>query len=130
MDPVRANRTDSARELNLLGLRGDLVRPQIADDALAAGIAPRPAQTVVEHRKRIAGGQVAEGFGFLRRTGSQSRSPGHPPIKRLGVMGSDNAVGQIAVGEVAAIGVIPRVGRVRRSGKREALSADGRRPRR
>jgi len=104
-----------------------VVGPDIADAAVAAGIAPRPADTVIEQSKGFARRERADGLGIRIRRRAKFGRGRDRAVERLGIMGGDHAAGQSDVGEVRAIGVERWVGRVRRAGKREFLSG-GRRP--
>ena len=108
----------------------DRLASHVSDAAILAGIAPRPAEAVVEHRERVAGLELGKGLGLVARSRAKDFGAGHRALERLGVVGSDDPVGECDVGKVAPVGVAGRVGQVRRAGEREALSADGRRQRR
>ena len=110
--------------------RADGVPGDIADAALLAGVAPGPAEAVVEHRERLAGLELERALRprpTARREASVARD--HRPIERLGIMRGDHPVGERDVGEVVAIGVEGGVGRIRRPGsaKPSALVGEGRR---
>ena len=108
--------------------RPDAVRPNITYPALFAGVAPGPAETVVEHRERVAGLELEQGNAILGGGSTQCFGADQNALERLGIMRGDDLVGERAVGEIAPVSVEFGVGRVRRAGEREALSAGGRRP--
>jgi len=95
------------RELARYRFRGD-----VADEALSTGIAPGPAEAVVEHCEGVSGLEVGQSIGVFRWTALQRRIRTDHTVERLGIMGGDDLAGERPVGEVLAIGVESRIGRV------------------
>ena len=100
----------------------------VADAAVLTGIAPRPAQAFVEQVEHFSGRELADGFGIVAWRPAQHRVLDDRPSQRFGIMRRDDASGERDVGEILAIGVELRIGFFRRSGEREFVSADARRP--
>src|SRR5213595_1922178 len=100
----------------------------VADSAVLTGIAPRPAEAVIEHVEPLAGRKLADRLRLRRGAASKRAREGNLALDRLGVMGSDHPAGESDIGEILAIGVELRIGLFRRSGEREFVSADARRP--
>jgi len=92
--------------------RSDIFRAHVADAALFTGIAPSPAETVVEHRERVAGLELEQRLGIVRWGREEVRGLRHHPLKRLGVVRCDDLVDERAIGEVGPVSVIGRVRRV------------------
>ena len=99
----------------------------VADETLPPGIAPGPAETVVEHLEPVAGRQLSDCVGILGRPRSKGCAGGDRPLDRLGIMRCDHAPRERDVGEILAIGVMGWVGPFRRAGEREFVSVDARR---
>jgi hypothetical protein len=76
----------------------------------------------------LARRDLADYVGVLCGRAAQDRRLGELAVDGLGVMRRDYAAGERDVGEVLAVGVEAGVRRVRRAGKREFVSAGGRRP--
>src|SRR5690348_14268141 len=83
----------------------ECVAPNIADAPVLAGIAPGPAETVVEHREMLARGELLDDLGILLRCDAKSGRPSYDAVDRIGIMGSDDPADQGDVGQVFAIGV-------------------------
>jgi hypothetical protein len=103
------------------------VAPDIADAPLRAGIAPAPAEAVVEHRESFSRLQQPDHGGVVRWGAPQRRWSADDAIERNREMGGNDPAGERDVGEVPAVGVEVGVRRVGGSGKGELLSAGGRR---
>ena len=79
-------------------LRPERFGPQIADATLCACVSPSPAEAIVEHRERVAGLELEQGFRLVGGARAKTRRPGDDPLERLGIMGSDDGMGQRDVG--------------------------------
>jgi hypothetical protein len=88
----------------------------MADAALLAGIAPRPAEALIEQLERIAVAQFADDFGIFVRSGAKLRTADNRSPDRLGIMRGDHAADERHVGEILAIGIEPRVRPLGRAG--------------
>ena len=108
-------------------LEAERLAPDVADAAFGAGIAPCPAEAVVEQVERLAGIDIAQGFGVVSRQCAEDRRIRDRPRQRLGIMRCDDAAGEGYVSEILAIGVSQRVRQARRAGKSE-FSAGARKP--
>ena len=100
----------------------------VADPPVLAGVAPGPAETIVEHFEPFSGLEFANDLGFERRRYPELGCATDLALDRLGVMRSDDLPGERKVGKVLAVSVVSGVGVVRRAGEREIVSAGGRRP--
>lgn len=87
-------------------------RPDVADAAVLAGIAPRPAERTVEHLDRLAFGQLGQLLGILTPVGKQRGGLGEVAQQRLGIVRGDDLPRERDVGEVLAIGGVGGVGQV------------------
>jgi hypothetical protein len=99
----------------------------VADTAVFAGIAPCPAETVVEHVEPLAWAEVTEALSVFRRPTPKRRRYRDLTLYRLGVVRRDDASGERNVGKVLAIGVVGGVQVLGRAGERKLVSAGGRR---
>ena len=78
---------------------------RVADTPLFAGVAPRPAQAVVEHQQALAGLELEHRLGLRRRARAQCRRSAKMPLDRLGIMRGDHSTGERDVGQILAIGI-------------------------
>ena len=99
---------------------------QIADEAIVAGISPRPAKTVIQKKKRLAFLKLDHWLGIGRRPGTKRCGLAKVPLDGLGIMRGDHSIGERGVGKVLSVGVETRVRQVRGSFERELLSGGGR----
>src|SRR6185369_13662954 len=75
----------------------------VADTAILAGIAPGPADAVVEHREGFARLELTNDFRILRGPCQQRRPGFDHPLHRLRVVRSEHPIGERHVGEVVAV---------------------------
>jgi len=99
----------------------------IADQSLLAAITPCPAQGIVEQEERASRRQLGKRFRAIGWLRAQQRWFCDRSLERIGVMRGDHPPGERGVGKVGTIGVQARVGRIRGTGEREALTAGARR---
>ena len=100
----------------------------VAHAAVLFGIAPGPAEAVVEHLEALSWLEIANDFGVFGRTRSKWRPRRNLSFYRFGIMRGDHASGERDVGQVLAVGVDAWVEGGGRPGQGEFVSAGGRRP--
>jgi hypothetical protein len=100
----------------------------IADTAVRASIAPRPAKAVVEQSEWFPGRELTQDRRIGRRRIAQRRGRANLARQGLGVMGRNYPACQRDIGQILAIGIELRFREVRRAGKNELVSSGGRRP--
>ncbi len=100
----------------------------MTDPAFGAGVAPGPAERVVEHFERFSGLELPDDGGFVGWTVSQDGRDRDDAMDRIGIMRRDHPTGERDIGKVLAIGVEVRVGVLGRAGEREPVSDRARTP--
>ena len=100
----------------------------VAHAAVVTGIAPGPAEAVVEHLEALSWVEIPNDFGLFGRTRSKGSLRRNLSLYRFGIMRGDYASGERDVGQILAVGVEAGVGCFGRPGEGEFVSAGGRRP--
>src|SRR4051794_1280302 len=90
------------------------------------GVAPGPAEAVVEHGEDVTDLHLANGSAIRRWRRAEWRRSRNRAVERLGIVRCDHPPGEPDVGEILAEGIENEVRRIGRTGKREFVSAGGR----
>ena len=70
--------------------RSERTARDVADAPIASGIAPRPAETVVQQCERLAGGQLPDDWRTFGRRCPQHSFCNHHTVQRLGIVRRDH----------------------------------------
>jgi len=93
-------------------LISERVAPDVADATISTGIAPRPAEAVIEHREGGSDFDLADRRRIFLGRRTKQRFGGDEAVQRLGIMRRNDAPGECNVGKVLAVGVDVGIRRV------------------